>query len=209
MKIVVLGPKDLLSELLSNYSEENGIVNPVETAGEFLFHPDADAYFDLGFENTAERKQLLNKLLPKPVFINSVIQTLAETGDSFIRINGWPTFLKRSIVEASANDTFKAKAGQIIASLNKTIDWIPDVGGFISARVISMVINEAYFALQESVSTKEEIDIAMKLGTNYPYGPFEWSEKIGLKNIHDLLASLGKTSKRYQPALLLKKEAAQ
>ena len=49
----------------------------------------------------------------------------------------------------------------------------PDIPGFISARVVSMIINEAYFALEEEVSSKEEIDTAMKLGTNYPYGPFD------------------------------------
>jgi 3-hydroxybutyryl-CoA dehydrogenase len=70
-----------------------------------------------------------------------------------------------------------------------------------------MIINEAYFALEENVSTKEEIDIAMKLGTNYPYGPFEWCKKIGLKNIAALLAELSQTEKRYQPARLLLKEA--
>jgi 3-hydroxyacyl-CoA dehydrogenase len=44
-----------------------------------------------------------------------------------------------------------------------------------------MIINEAYFALEDNVSTKAETDIAMKLGTNYPYGPFEWGQLIGLK----------------------------
>ena len=72
-----------------------------------------------------------------------------------------------------------------------------------------MIINEAYFTLEENVSTKEEIDIAMKLGTNYPYGPFEWSKKIGLKNIADLLKELFITEKRYQPAALLLKEASE
>jgi 3-hydroxybutyryl-CoA dehydrogenase len=61
--------------------------------------------------------------------------------------------------------------------------------------------------LNEKVSTKEEIDVAMKLGTNYPYGPFEWSEKIGLKNIYELLFTLSRTSPRYEPAGLLKKVA--
>jgi 3-hydroxybutyryl-CoA dehydrogenase len=63
-----------------------------------------------------------------------------------------------------------------------------------------MIINEAYFALDDAVSSKAEIDIAMKLGTNYPWGPFEWAEKIGLNNIYLLLQKLSLTNKRYQPA---------
>ena len=70
-----------------------------------------------------------------------------------------------------------------------------------------MIINETYFALDEKVSTQDAIDVAMTLGTNYPYGPFEWSKKIGLKNVYDLLSRLSEINKRYEPASLLKKQA--
>jgi 3-hydroxybutyryl-CoA dehydrogenase len=69
-----------------------------------------------------------------------------------------------------------------------------------------MIINEAYFALEAGVSSKKEIDIAMKLGTNYPFGPFEWSEKIGLKKIITLLDTLSVSDSRYTPSSLMKKE---
>jgi 3-hydroxybutyryl-CoA dehydrogenase len=208
MKIVVSGNENEIAELTSGCTSDSITLINTGTTGEFMLHTDADAFFDLAFENTAERTALLTRLLPKPVFINSVIEPFAEKGSSFIRINGWPTFLKRTMIEAScSNESLKPAAEKISAALNKTIDWVPDIPGFVSARVVSMIINEAYFALQENVSTKEEIDVAMKLGTNYPYGPFEWSEKIGLKNIYSLLKELSKTNLRYQPAALLEKEA--
>ena len=69
-----------------------------------------------------------------------------------------------------------------------------------------MIINEAYFALGEGVSSKEEIDTAMKLGTNYPMGPFEWGINIGLKNVSGLLSALAEINPRYTPAELLKQE---
>jgi 3-hydroxybutyryl-CoA dehydrogenase len=47
----------------------------------------------------------------------------------------------------------------------------------------------------------------MKLGTNYPYGPFEWSRLIGLQNIADLLLTLGAGQPRYQPCEALLREA--
>jgi len=204
MKIVVSGNENVIAELTSGCTSDSVTLIQVHTTDEFMLHTDADAYFDLAFENTAERTALLTRLLPKPVFINSVI----ETNTSFIRINGWPTFLKRTVLEASClNESFKTGAEKIAVALSKTIDWVPDIPGFISARVVSMIVNEACFALEENVSTKEEIDIAMKLGTNYPFGPFEWSEKIGLKNIYILLKELSKTNSRYQPAALLEKEA--
>ena len=48
----------------------------------------------------------------------------------------------------------------------------------------------------------------MKLGTRYPFGPFEWREKIGIKEIYSLLSKLSTTHKRYEPSELLKQEAA-
>jgi 3-hydroxybutyryl-CoA dehydrogenase len=74
---------------------------------------------------------------------------------------------------------------------------------------VSMIINEAYFALEENVSTKAETDIAMKLGTNYPFGPFEWGQLIGLPKIYSLLKALtvSETQSRYTPGKLLEQEA--
>ena len=76
---------------------------------------------------------------------------------------------------------------------------VKDEPGLISAKVISAIVNEAFFALKEKVSTKDEIDIAMKLATNYPFGPFEWAEKIGYQKIYDLLSKLSETDLKYKP----------
>lgn len=121
-----------------------------------------------------------------------------------IKFNSWPGFINRSVIEiAGIND----EAESILKQLQWEYKQVPDQPGFISARVIAMIINEAYLTLGEGVSTKEEIDTAMKLGTNYPYGPFEWCEKIGAKRVHSLLIELAKSNSRYQPASLLAKEA--
>ena len=77
----------------------------------------------------------------------------------------------------------------------------------VSARVISMIINEAYFAMEDGISTPEEIDTAMKLGTNYPKGPFEWKSQIGITPVFSLLEKLSKTDSKYTPSTLLKSEA--
>jgi 3-hydroxybutyryl-CoA dehydrogenase len=73
----------------------------ITDAVDFLHYPTADAFVDLLYVNTEERKAILRQLFPKLVFINSVTDTLAETDASFIRINGWPTFLASPIIEAA------------------------------------------------------------------------------------------------------------
>ena len=94
------------------------------------------------------------------------------------------------------------------AALCKRFIQVPDEPGLVSARVLSMIINEAYFALDDQISTRENIDIAMKLGTGYPYGPFEWAALIGVRRIAALLEKLSAADKRYVPAALLKQEAS-
>jgi 3-hydroxybutyryl-CoA dehydrogenase len=163
---------------------------------------DADAYFDLCYEVEG---WTFHEIKDRPVFVNAVIQISQELPANAIRINGWNSFLNRSIWEIASNDTsLTQNALQILESIGRKGIIVPDEPGFIAVRIIAMIINEAYFALDEGISTKKEIDIAMKLGTNYPYGPFEWAGIIGLHKIAKLLEILYLKDERYQtaPALL-------
>jgi 3-hydroxybutyryl-CoA dehydrogenase len=208
MRLAIVSNDHLKEELLSTGINENCEIVWISSSGDLSSYSAADAVIDLLFEQNDYDPFYLNDLLDKPVFVHSVNKTIAEIGVPVIRINAWPGFLKRDIAEVCCNnDLVKNEAEKILDLLYRKAEWVPDVKGFVSARIISMIINEAYFALQEKVSTKEEIDIAMKLGTNYPYGPFEWSKKIGLKNVAGLLSELSKIEKRYQPSDLLLKEA--
>ena len=143
----------------------------------------------------------------KPIIINSVVGTLKEMNvpPNVFRINGWPGFLSRQIWEISSYNNKNVEA--LGMALGKQMIIMPDEPGFVAARVIAMIINEAYFALEDNISTKLEIDIALKLGTNYPYGPFEWAELIGKNNICHLLQQLSLHDKKYLPSILLKEEA--
>jgi 3-hydroxybutyryl-CoA dehydrogenase len=205
MKIVVVADEALKKEILEPGLRSDVQVEWMDTITNV---PEADCYIDLLFNNTTERIEALKKLQPATIIVNAVIEVTNEFAGSFVRINGWPGFLRRNIIETSCkNDVDKYKVEKYLTVFNKTVEWVPDIAGFISARVISMIINEAYYALDENVSSKDEIDIAMKLGTNYPFGPFEWSKKIGLKNVYDLLQKLSISESRYKPSPLLSKEA--
>jgi 3-hydroxybutyryl-CoA dehydrogenase len=203
MKLAVITNNILQEEFLAK-----GIPAGIET--EFIkqvndIPADTDIVFDLLFENTDERIKRLKTFLPSLVLINSVTTRLAAIQAPFIRINAWPTFLRRNIIEwAGLPEQQVEKAERLFMLLRWDQEKVPDITGMISARVVATMINEAYFTFGQAVSTKEEIDIAMKLGTNYPYGPFEWSAMIGLKNVCELLNALNREDKRYEiaPALI-------
>ena len=206
MTIVVLGNTSQKEELTKEpgtssalvwVAEPEALVKSAKTA-------EVKACIDLIFDGSEERIKLLRKLTSQTIIINDVVNPLNESTSGFIRFNGWNTFLNRTIAEASCNDSLlKEEAERVFISIGKKTQWVPDIAGFISSRVIASIINEAYFTLEEQVSSKEEIDTAMKLGTNYPYGPFEWCKKIGIKNVFALLSRLAKEEKIYEPATLL------
>ena len=206
MQLVVLADDILKEELLSNGKTADVEITWIQKAEQLNEHQKADVYCDLLFNASADRIQIL-KNFSRPVIINLVGKTLENLQLPFIRINGWPGFLKSPIIEASCHNEAKNQAEFFFSVFNKKVEWLPDEPGFVSARIVAMIINEAYFALGEGVSTKKEIDVAMKLGTNYPYGPFEWCEKIGIKRIYSLLIELSKINSRYKPAIVLEKEA--
>lgn len=147
------------------------------------------------------------KNIQQPVLINSVTGTLKEMNApaNIVRINGWNSFIGRSTWEVAGAITETVQ--QVLTALGKKIIPVPDEPGLISARIIAMIINEAFFAFEDKLSSKQEIDIAMKLGTNFPYGPFEWASLIGPEKIYALLLRLSLSDSRYCPAALLKNAA--
>ena len=194
MKIAVLTNEKLKEELIITGVTPDAEIIWIKEAADFL-SSNAGVFIDLLFEPV--HVEALKKLKGL-VVINSVVDTLAETDPLFMRINGWPTFLKSSLIEAcSLQESNKQKAENAFSYFNKKLEWVKDEPGFISARVICMIINEAFISFKEDVSSKEDIDIAMKLGTNYPYGPFEWSERIGLTKIIRLMQKLNEKQERY------------
>lgn len=159
---------------------------------------EADAYVDLLFDVS---DSVFASVTHKPVVVNEVILTLQQLGSNFSRINGWNTFLEKDKVELVTNN--ETQAGAILQQLGYNYVIVPDITGMIAARNIAMIINEAFFGVEDNISTKQQIDTAMKLGTNYPYGPFEWCDKIGIDKIKTLLLELSTTDERYLPCKLI------
>lgn len=200
MTVAILADDVLKQELLTKKLPETISVVWVDSVRSLTI-ADADVYLDLLFEQDPERTQQLKRLLPKPVMVNAVPWTTKKISADFIRINAWPGLLQRPVTEialpAGVNEaTIKA----IFEQWKWQYVLTPDIPGMITARVLATIINEAYYTLGAEVSSREEIDIAMKLGTSYPYGPFEWSDNIGLHRVYELLAELSKVDARYIPA---------
>ena len=86
----------------------------------------------------------------------------------------------------------------------------PPARGFVLARIVGQIINEAAFALGEGVASAADMDTAMRLGTNYPLGPCAWGNKLGLDLVLEVLEHLQGFygEERYRPAPLLRQLVA-
>jgi 3-hydroxybutyryl-CoA dehydrogenase len=78
----------------------------------------------------------------------------------------------------------------------------------IAERVVLAIVNEAYRALGDGVASESDIDRAMQLGANHPFGPFEWARRTGVHEVTMMLDALSdEDADTFRPALPLLREA--
>ena len=109
----------------------------------------------------------------------------------------------------TSDDTFNMVAA-VSEKMGKTFVRAQDFPGFAVNRILMPMINEAVYALYEGVATAQDIDTAMKLGTNQPMGPLELADFIGLDTCLAIMNVLhdGLADTKYRPCPLLRQYVA-
>lgn len=80
----------------------------------------------------------------------------------------------------TSEETYKSILGLSEKLSKVAVTARHDYPGFIVNRILIPMLNEAVFVLMEGIATPEEIDTAMKLGTNQPMGPLALADLVGL-----------------------------
>ena len=203
MNIAIIGNDASLHEAKSKLGTAHQYFH-ANTLTSDLVSQNPDVVFDFNPDRNAETATSYSNI-SAPVFLNTVFSTLSEskinTKGSVFGFCGLPTFFNRSRLEVVSRKSDKLELAGILDKLKVDFTLVRDQVGMITPRVICMIINEAYEALQQGVATREDIDLSMKLGTNYPFGPFEWGDKIGLDNLRKLMLALKNSTKdsRFNP----------
>lgn len=160
----------------------------------------------------------LDKSAPVDCYFASNTSTMSPT-----EIGSFTSRPEKVIAMHFFNPVHKMKLVEIVRGLetsDETADYIRNVAermgketvvvnefpGFVTSRISALVGNEAFYMLQEGVGTPEEIDKAIKLGLNYPMGPFELGDLVGLDTrLNNLKYLHEKLGEKYRPAPLLEK----
>lgn len=157
-----------------------------------------DIFIDLDFDFHTERIQdyLGNT---KTIFLLSAVNCTPElalfnhnltySGENIFGINAIPGFLERPVLEITnpfnLDDEMTQKVQKSVP--HESLEWVKSRVGMITPRIIFMIINEAFYTMQEGTANAPDIDQAMKLGTAYPHGPFEWLNISGINNVYQTL----------------------
>lgn len=107
----------------------------------------------------------------------------------------------------TSEDTFAKTKHFVEEVINKKGVMVFESPGFVTTRLICLLINEALHVLEEGVASAEDIDNAMRIGYSFQHGPFEMCDRFGLDSV---LAALDRMFReygelKYRPSIVLKK----
>ena len=214
MKILVIGDlaqQETCKSKLGERHEVSGQTSHKGINGELANY---DMIVDFLLERDPSQIEIYSGDSRPVLLISSVLMSLHQlvtysskpVKNLLIGFNGLPSFFERERWEITALDA--EKVTQFLKSLSLDFSLCDDRVGMVTPRVVCMIINEAYYTLHEGTANREDIDMAMKLGTNYPFGPFEWCDRIGIQNVYGVLSAVYEDTKdeRYKICPLLKRE---
>ncbi|TAE21034.1 MAG: hypothetical protein EAZ92_17350 [Candidatus Kapaibacterium sp.] len=177
---------------------QNHVFNNIDDTTSFSAHIVVDC--NLTVHEEAEYLTLIDEQSNSTIISLSPSMTSAALARIYgsvdvVRINLLSGFFpKMQTVEFAPalqmSEEHKYQVVHFLESVGLHIEEIQDVVGFITPRIVAMLANEAAFAVMEATATVSDIDAAMKLGTNYPLGPLQWADEIGIDVVVAILDAL-------------------
>ncbi len=92
-------------------------------------------------------------------------------------------------LESSSDEALEV-ARELFAAIGKPSVLVEDAPGLFLGRTVGSIVNEAMIAVHENVASPQDVDTAMRLGVNYPFGPIAWGRAVGGARIARILKRL-------------------
>jgi 3-hydroxybutyryl-CoA dehydrogenase len=201
--------------------ESKSILSRIKPSTKYEEFKDVDLVIEAAFEDMKVKKEIYKKLDestgPDVVLATNtsslpIVQIAVGTGrpDKVVGMHFFNPAPVMKLVEViktlTASDETVEFAFNFATALGKEPVRTKDIPGFIVNRILIPMLNEAVFAYQDGVGTAEDIDKAMKLGTNQPIGPLALIDLIGLDVTIDVMDVFHKEfqDSKYRAAPLLR-----
>ncbi len=208
--------KETISE-----EESKSIASRIKTTTKYEDFKDVDLVIEAAFEDMKVKKEIYKKLdestKPDVVLATNtsslpIVEIAVGTGrpDKVVGMhffNPAPVMKLVEVIKTLATSDETAEfAFNFATALGKEPVRTKDIPGFIVNRILIPMLNEAVFAYSDGVGTAEDIDKAMKLGTNQPIGPLALIDLIGLDVTIDVMDVFYKEfqDSKYRAAPLLR-----
>jgi 3-hydroxybutyryl-CoA dehydrogenase len=129
--------------------------------------------------------------------------------EASVQHSAFPNLDAASLVELardpSMSDDDAQAAERYFRAAGMHVEWVGQAPGLVLGRILAQIVNEAHFAVGQGVASPDDCDTAMRLGFNWPRGPFEWAAAIGpgrvVSVLDELRAELGEERYRVAPQL--------
>ncbi|TCS96844.1 3-hydroxyacyl-CoA dehydrogenase family protein [Hazenella coriacea] len=218
VKVILIGDEALDSEVAVYLQDKEIEVIPLAEP----IPDDVDVVIDLELGMDEQKRFYLlqvEKVVSKkvPIFTSTLHRTATEVA-SWVqypeRIIGFSPLLLHEMDVIEVSRPLQVEENEdwyhflsCWESWGKRVEIVNDLPGLVFPRILSLLVNEGTFALNEGVATVADIDLAMKKGTNFPYGPLEWADRVGVGQVVAVLTGLQRElgEERYRPAPLLRK----
>jgi 3-hydroxybutyryl-CoA dehydrogenase len=131
--------------------------------------------------------------------LGAVVVTRGRTAAEESAATGLPTLVMdrcldpastSAVAVASTSTDLLNAVAALLARGGIQTHHVRDLPGLVLARILAVIANEAWETSHHGVATRPDIDLAMRLGTNYPVGPFEWTERWSAGAVVELLDTL-------------------
>lgn len=219
MKILIVGTTPFTTELAAICAAHSP---DVFSTSDILALDSLSAPYDIVIEaentNPELKQEVLGKLPDEALVLTCALTNSVTEIASWVaypeRVLGFgvlPPIPAKGIIELArglqTSDEAFYRAADFWQALGQKTTQVADGPGLVRARVVCCLVNEAASAVMEGVATPADIDLAMKLGTNYPHGPLSWGDYIGLDTVLGVMNGLHAEwgEDRYRPSPLLRR----
>jgi 3-hydroxybutyryl-CoA dehydrogenase len=110
----------------------------------------------------------------------------------------------------ATREDMRDAAHALFARDQKSVSVIRDSGGFVTQRVVAMIVNIASDICQQGICTPADLELAVTLGLGYPLGPLAMGDRYGPTNVLEVLFNMQTVygDSRYRPSPWLRRRGA-